>query len=80
MWVVGLCMLVPLISGRVGASEIERGKYLTAAAGCMACHTAVEKGAAPFAGGHPLKTPFGTFFTPNITPDRETGIGRLARC
>ena len=27
------------------------------------------------AGGRALATPFGTFFTPNITPDPETGIG-----
>ena len=29
----------------------------------------------PLAGGRPLKTPFGTFYTPNITPDKESGMG-----
>ena len=52
----------------------ERGRYLAAAASCETCHTA--EGGQPFAGGRALKTPFGTFYTPNITPDGETGIGR----
>lgn len=56
-------------------SPVERGRYLTAAAGCESCHTEDREGAAPFAGGRALATPFGTFYSPNITPDRETGIG-----
>ncbi|WP_343617221.1 cytochrome c [Novosphingobium sp.] len=52
---------------------LSRGAYLTAAADCAACHTA--KGGVPFAGGRPFKLPFGTIYTPNLTPDRETGIG-----
>ncbi|AHE56065.1 c-type cytochrome [Sphingomonas sanxanigenens] len=55
------------------ADPLARGKYLTEAADCAACHTA--KGGKPFAGGRPFKLPFGTIYTPNITPDRETGIG-----
>ena len=55
------------------ADPVARGKYLTDAADCAACHTA--KGGAPFAGGRPFKLPFGTLYTSNITPDRETGIG-----
>jgi len=42
--------------------------------GCISCHTV--PGAAPFAGGRGLATPFGTFYSPNITPDTDTGIGR----
>jgi mono/diheme cytochrome c family protein len=55
------------------ADELAKGKYLTEAADCAACHTA--KGGKPYAGGRAFKLPFGTIFTPNITPDRETGIG-----
>ena len=51
----------------------ERGAYLVRAGGCVTCHTAA--GGETFAGGRALATPFGTFFSPNITPDRETGIG-----
>lgn len=55
------------------AGELTKGKYLTEAADCAACHTA--KGGKAYAGGRPFKLPFGTIYTPNITPDRETGIG-----
>ncbi|HEY8507428.1 MAG TPA: cytochrome c [Steroidobacteraceae bacterium] len=49
------------------------GKYLAEAADCEACHTA--EGGQPFAGGRPFDTEFGTLYSPNITPDPETGIG-----
>lgn len=53
------------------------GQYLAKAGGCQACHTEEKKGAVPFAGGRALKTPFGTFFSPNITTDAQHGIGKL---
>jgi mono/diheme cytochrome c family protein len=56
--------------------EIARGAYLANAADCAACHTDSKKGGRPYAGGRALPTPFGTFYSPNITPDPETGIGR----
>jgi mono/diheme cytochrome c family protein len=56
-----------------GASLIERGKYLIRAADCEACHTA--EGGEPFAGGRAFVLPFGTLYSTNITPDKETGIG-----
>jgi mono/diheme cytochrome c family protein len=52
---------------------VARGRYLTEAADCEACHTA--KDGSPFAGGLAFKTPFGTMYSPNITPDTQTGIG-----
>jgi mono/diheme cytochrome c family protein len=52
---------------------IQRGEYLSHAADCQACHTA--KDGRPFAGGRPFVLPFGTLYSTNITPDRETGIG-----
>jgi mono/diheme cytochrome c family protein len=59
-----------------GASLIERGKYLTRAADCEACHTA--EGGEPFAGGRAFVLPFGTLYSTNITPDKETGIGHYS--
>jgi len=53
---------------------VARGAYLVRAGGCIACHT-VPNGGAPLAGGRALATPFGTYYSPNITPDKETGIG-----
>ncbi len=55
-------------------AAIERGRYLTNAADCGSCHTRPGSDH-PFSGGRPIETPFGTLVSPNITPDRETGIG-----
>ncbi len=57
------------------ATLVQQGQYLIYAGGCITCHTAEEGGAVPLAGGRALESPFGTFYTPNITPDTETGIG-----
>jgi mono/diheme cytochrome c family protein len=53
------------------ASPIERGRYLAAAGDCAGCHTTT--GGAPYAGGRPLETPFGTVLSANLTPD-ATGL------
>lgn len=63
----------PAIAADAGA---QRGEYLFRAAGCAGCHTDEENKGAPLAGGRALHTPFGTFYTFNITPDPDTGIGR----
>jgi len=51
----------------------ERGAYLATLGNCAGCHTA--PGGQPMAGGLHLASPYGTFITPNITPDPTTGIG-----
>lgn len=66
-----LCPSVALAQG-----DAKRGEYLAKAGGCVGCHTEARDGAAPYAGGRALKTPFGTFFGPNITPHPQAGIGR----
>jgi len=53
---------------------ISKGEYLTRAADCVACHTTA--GGKPMAGGLAFKLPFGTLYSPNITPDPLTGIGK----
>jgi mono/diheme cytochrome c family protein len=55
------------------AETIARGKALADAAGCASCHTA--DAAKPFAGGKRIDTPFGGIYSPNLTPDRDTGLG-----
>src|SRR5579863_10123531 len=55
-------------------AAVERGRYLVTAADCGSCHT-VPGSDHPFAGGRPIETPVGVLAAPNITPDRETGIG-----
>ena len=57
------------------AAAIERGKYIYTAAGCEGCHTDTKNKGAPLAGGRALATPFGTYYGPNITADKQHGIG-----
>jgi alcohol dehydrogenase (quinone), cytochrome c subunit len=58
------------------AASIERGRYLAVAADCSACHTA--PGGKPFAGGLAIDSPLGAIYSTNITPDRESGIGKFS--
>ena len=71
----GLFFLL-LSLGAAAQGDAKRGEYLAKAGGCVGCHTAEAQGAAAYAGGRALKTPFGTFYGPNITPHPQAGIGR----
>jgi mono/diheme cytochrome c family protein len=72
--VVLLCTASSLAPAQQPSQEtIARGKTLVEAAGCASCHTADP--AKPFAGGKRIDTPFGAVYSPNLTPDRQTGIG-----
>ena len=53
---------------------VKRGRDLAAIGNCSDCHTA--PGGKTLAGGLAVPTPFGAVYSPNITPDRDTGIGR----
>ena len=55
------------------ADQVTRGEYLARAADCTACHSA--PGGKQLAGGLGFKLPFGTLYSTNITPDKDTGIG-----
>ena len=68
-------LLGPALADSQNSERIARGRYLATLADCGACHT--RPGGQPFAGGLALQTPFGTLVAPNITPDRETGIGAM---
>src|SRR5689334_15339276 len=72
MWAAA-CVLADARPGHQDFNDVERGRYLTAAADCAACHT--SQGETPFAGGKPIETPFGKVLSANITPDEQTGIG-----
>jgi mono/diheme cytochrome c family protein len=56
-------------------AAVARGKYLFDAAGCAGCHTDTRNKGPLGTGGRALKTAFGVFFSPNITPHAEHGIG-----
>ena len=63
--------------GSFDKALVERGRVLANYGDCTACHTRPDGPA--FAGNFPLKTPFGTIYTSNITPDAETGIGTWSK-
>ncbi|HEY1995733.1 molybdopterin cofactor-binding domain-containing protein, partial [Paraburkholderia sp.] len=65
--------ITPPLASAFAPDLIARGKLLASLGDCAVCHTA--RNGVPNAGGRPLKTPFGTLYTTNITPDGETGIG-----
>ncbi len=73
---LGALLILVGIGAAHGQGDPKRGEYLVKAGGCLACHTAEAKGSTEFAGGYVLKTPFGTFYGPNITPDPKAGIGK----
>lgn len=70
-----LALLAPglLLAAPAERADADRGAYLARMGNCAGCHTA--PGGAPFAGGLRLQSDYGTFITPNITPDDATGIG-----
>jgi mono/diheme cytochrome c family protein len=79
--ILGFCAMAASVSAfaqevhpHTPATQIERGKYLAQAGDCIACHTV--PGTKFFSGNRPMPTPFGTLYSPNITPDSETGIGK----
>lgn len=65
------------------SQKVEYGKYVTTISGCADCHTPLEKGQPvmekAFAGGREFEMPFGTLTSPNITPDKNTGIGNWSK-
>jgi mono/diheme cytochrome c family protein len=77
MWLRVITTAGLVLASGLSAQEtiIERGEYLLYAGGCVSCHTADTDAAVPLAGGRAIESPFGTFYTSNITPDMETGIG-----
>jgi len=58
------------------AGDARRGAYLAVLGDCAGCHT--KPNGPAFAGGLPFHAQFGTVYSTNITPDRQTGIGAWA--
>lgn len=57
------------------ADALRRGEYIFNLAGCEGCHTDKKNAGARLSGGRAFPTDFGTFYSPNITSDPDTGIG-----
>ena len=76
----------PDIKASTDPAVIARGKYLAfGPAHCATCHSPVDKIMdveagllePPLTGGYGIKIPIGIFRASNLTPDPETGIGKL---
>lgn len=73
--VLAAAALLPQAALAEGADPVlARGRAVFEASGGCTCHTA--EGGPPLAGGRPMTTPFGVYYSTNITADAETGIGR----
>jgi mono/diheme cytochrome c family protein len=68
-----LCNAVVAVRAEPVPDAVARGQALVIAGDCAGCHTADSD--KPFAGGKRIETPFGVISAPNLTPDRDTGIG-----
>jgi mono/diheme cytochrome c family protein len=80
--VVVLMLVAPPSAVAAGDAEVERGKYLVGLGGCNDCHTPGYFFGKPdmkrFLGGSEVgfEIPgLGVFHGPNLTPDKETGLG-----
>jgi mono/diheme cytochrome c family protein len=73
--VVASLLLAATMTSVAQDDIVARGEYLIHAGGCVTCHTEDVEGSEELAGGYAIESPFGTFFSPNITPDKTTGIG-----
>jgi mono/diheme cytochrome c family protein len=67
-----LCSAFRAEAATPAEDAIARGKALVVAGDCAGCHTADP--AKPFAGGKQIDSRFGSIYSANLTPDRETGI------
>ena len=76
LWISVVVMLWSAATLGSDTNRRAHGEYIFRAAGCAGCHTDVDHEGAFLAGGRALQTEFGTFYTSNITPHPEFGIGK----
>jgi mono/diheme cytochrome c family protein len=70
----GLFLALAVATAPAQAQDaVARGRYLAILGDCAGCHT--QPNGASYAGGLPFAADFGTVYSTNITPDKETGIG-----
>jgi mono/diheme cytochrome c family protein len=74
--VVAIGTASPVRAQAPDPEAVRRGEYIFNAAGCLGCHTDEKNKGPRLAGGREIKSPFGSFYGPNITPHPAYGIGR----
>lgn len=76
-WVLTIPSTVPASALGPRAADMANGKEMFYAGGCASCHaTPGQEDRTRLGGGLGLKSPFGTFYVPNISPDPNDGIGK----
>src|ERR1043165_723666 len=76
-WFVTIPATVPASALPNRAADLANGKEMFYAGGCTSCHaTPGQDDKTRLGGGFGLKSPFGTFYVPNISPDQNDGIGK----
>ena len=76
-WVVTIPATVPASALAPHTPNLDNGKTMFQIGGCASCHaTPGQDDKTKLGGGFGLKSPFGTFYTPNISPDPNEGIGK----
>src|SRR5688572_30445662 len=76
-WRAEIAAIDPPQRSSLDAALVTRGAALAAIGDCVTCHTAA--GGKAYAGGYAMRTPFGTIYGTNITPDADSGIGRWSQ-
>jgi mono/diheme cytochrome c family protein len=79
-WVLTIPATVPATALPPHRPDLDNGRMMFDIGGCASCHATpnedpgkVER--TQLGGGLALKSPFGTFYVPNISPDGADGIG-----
>jgi mono/diheme cytochrome c family protein len=75
-WILTVPATVAPSALRSRTPNLENGKTMFLAGGCAACHAPDQEDKTRLGGGLELKSPFGTFYAPNISSDPDDGIGR----
>ena len=76
-WVLTVPAAVPASALSPRTADVENGKTMFLIGGCSSCHaTPNQDDRTRLGGGLALKSPFGTFYVPNISPDADHGLGR----
>src|SRR4051812_47386019 len=76
-WFVTIPATVPASALPARQPNLANGKEMFYAGGCASCHaTQGQDDKTKLGGGLGLKSPYGTFYVPNISPDTNDGIGK----
>lgn len=75
-WVLTIPQVVPASALSPHTPDLANGREMFLAGGCASCHAVPKQDdRTRLGGGRGIKSPFGTFYAPNISPDRKDGIG-----